>query len=52
MKERGLKNVPVVDEDSRPIGLLHARDILQVLLNESEDEETLLRDYVMGIGYR
>ena len=52
MKERGLKNVPVVDEDSRPIGLLHARDILQVLLTESEDEETLLRDYVMGIGYR
>lgn len=51
MKERGLKNVPVVDEDSRPIGLLHARDILQILLNESEDEEILLRDYVMGIGY-
>lgn len=52
MKEGGLKNVPVVDQDSRPLGLLHARDILQVLLNESEDEEAVLRDYVMGVGYR
>jgi CBS domain-containing protein len=52
MKGRGLKNVPVVDQDSRPLGLLHARDILQVLLSESESDEALLRDYVMGVGYR
>ena len=52
MKVRGLKNIPVVDRDSHPLGLLHARDILQVLLNESEDEEAMLRDYVMGVGYR
>jgi CBS domain-containing protein len=52
MKERGLKNVPIIDEDSRPVGLLHARDILQILLNETEDEAVLLRDYVMGVGYR
>ena len=32
MKARGLKNVPVVDDASRPLGLLQARDILQVLL--------------------
>ena len=51
MKERKLKNIPVVDKDSRPIGVLHARDILQVLLKESQDEESMLRDYVMGIGY-
>jgi CBS domain-containing protein len=51
MKERKLKNIPVVDEDSRPIGVLHARDVLQVLLEESQDEESMLRDYVMGIGY-
>lgn len=51
MKERKLKNIPVLDQDSRPIGVLHARDILQVLLEESEDEESMLRDYVMGIGY-
>jgi CBS domain-containing protein len=51
MKERGLKNIPVVDQDSRPLGVLYARDILQVLLKESEDEEAMLRDYVMGVGY-
>jgi CBS domain-containing protein len=51
MKGRKLKNIPVVDQDSRPIGVLHARDILQVLLNEAQDEESMLRDYVMGIGY-
>lgn len=52
MKKRSLKNVPVVDQDFRPLGLLHARDILQVLLNDSEYEESILRDYVMGVGYR
>lgn len=52
MKARGLKNVPVVDPTLRPLGLLHARDILQVLLDETGSEEALLRDYVMGIGYR
>lgn len=52
MKERDLKHVPIVDAESRPLGLLHARDILQVLLKESENEDALLRDYVMGVGYR
>jgi CBS domain-containing protein len=52
MKARGVKNIPVVDSNSRPVGLLHARDILQVLLTGSKDEEAMLRDYVMGVGYR
>jgi CBS domain-containing protein len=51
MKDRKLKNILVVDKDSRPVGVLHARDILQVLLEDSEYEESLLRDYVMGVGY-
>jgi hypothetical protein len=33
------------------VGVLHARDILQVLLDESKVEESMLRDYVMNIGY-
>lgn len=52
MKERRLKNIPVADAASIPIGVLNARDALQVLLTGAEQEETLLRDYVMGIGYR
>jgi CBS domain-containing protein len=51
MKERGLKNIPLVDQDSRPIGVLNARDALEVLLDEAEYEEGLLRDYVMCVGY-
>jgi CBS domain-containing protein len=51
IRERSLKNIPVAGWDSCPLGVLNARDILQVLLRESEDEEAMLRDYVMGIGY-
>lgn len=52
MKARGLQHVPVVDEDGKPIGILHARDVLQSLLGQVKDEEALLRDYVMNVGYR
>lgn len=52
MKSRDLKSVPVVDTDGCPIGVLNARDALGVLLREVADEESLLRDYVMGVGYR
>ncbi len=52
MKVRQLKNIPVAAENLKPIGVLNAGDALQALLKEEEDEESLLRDYVMGIGYR
>lgn len=51
MKERGLKNIPVVGQDSRPIGVINARDVLEVLLEEVEYEELLLREYVTCVGY-
>lgn len=52
MKEHGLMHIPIVDHEHRPLGVLGARDALQALLGEVEQDETLLRDYVMGIGYR
>lgn len=52
MKEKGFLHIPIVDRDNRPVGLLNARDALQALLGEVEHEEALLRDYVIGIGYR
>jgi len=52
MKERILLNIPIVGENLRPLGVITARDALFTLLGESEHEESLLRDYVMGIGYR
>lgn len=51
MQSRGLKNVLVTDADGRPLGVLNARDALGVLLQGAQDEESLLRDYVMGVGY-
>lgn len=51
MKERRLKNIPIVDEDVRPLGVLNARDALETLLEEVEHEEVLLREYSMCVGY-
>lgn len=52
MNEGGLKNIPITDQGSRPIGVLNARDALEGLLHDVEDEGSFLRDYVMGVGYR
>lgn len=52
MKERHIKNIPVTSQDSRPIGVLNARDVLEVLMDEAEYEEALMRDYVMSVGYQ
>lgn len=52
MRARSLKNIPFMDQYSRPVGILNARDMLQALLKESVNEEAIMRDYVMGVGYR
>lgn len=52
VKQRGLKNIPVVDRDMVPLGVLNAKDMVRALLEDTEHEELLLRDYVVGIGYR
>ena len=52
MKESGLQRLPLVDQFRKPIGIIYARDALENLLCEVEDEESLLRDYVMSVGYR
>jgi CBS domain-containing protein len=52
MKERHLKNIPVVDGDNRPLGVLTARAVLRVLLSDAEYEEAQMVDYVKGVGYR
>jgi CBS domain-containing protein len=52
MKEKKLLHVRIVGNDLRPLGVINARDALLVLLEGAEYEEGLLRDYVVGIGYR
>jgi CBS domain-containing protein len=51
MKERGFVHVPIVDQGFNPLGVINARDALQVLLGDVEYDVSFLRDYVMGIGY-
>jgi CBS domain-containing protein len=46
-----LRCIPVLDEAGRPQGVVHARDVARALLDEVTNEELLLRDYVLGIGY-
>ena len=48
MKRHGFLHIPVIDRDSRPLGVLNARDAFQALLEEVEDEESLVLEYIMG----
>lgn len=52
MKESGITHVPVIDENNVPIAVLNAKDTLHELLKDAQYEEALLKDYVVGIGYR
>jgi CBS domain-containing protein len=52
MNSRTLPCAPILDEDGRAQGVLHARDVAIALLDEVTYEELLLRDYVMGVGYQ
>jgi len=52
MKARDLKNIPLVDDDQRPVGMLTARAVLRVLLGDAEDAEAQMVGYVAGVGYR
>ncbi len=52
MQKRGLVHIPVIDEQRKPLGVVNSHDALRALLAEEAYEESLLRDYVMGVGYR
>jgi CBS domain-containing protein len=52
MNSRTLPCAPIVDDDGRAQGVLHARDVAIALIEEVNYEEILLRDYVMGVGYQ
>ena len=52
LNARSLRCAPILDNEGRPQGVVHARDIARALLDEETHEEELLRDYVMGVGYQ
>ena len=51
MHRHGLVHMPVLDTNQRPVGVVNARDALRALVAEGEYEQSLLFDYVMGVGY-
>jgi CBS domain-containing protein len=51
MKSKSLKGIPIIDAERRPIGLVLARDALEMLLSEAEHEGELLKEYVNSVGY-
>jgi len=52
MSARKLQNMPVLGEDSRPVGVLDIRDVLKVLFEQEEYQGRLLSNYVAGVGYQ
>jgi CBS domain-containing protein len=52
MAKHGFVHIPVVDEHCRPLGVVNARDALRALMTEEKYEASLLRDYIMGVGYQ
>jgi CBS domain-containing protein len=51
MKERGFVHVPIVNQESKPVGVINARDAFEALMGDVENEVSFLRDYITGIGY-
>lgn len=48
----GLKNIPVVDNNYKPIGVINVHNVLKMLLEDAQYDEKLLFNYVMGLDYR
>jgi CBS domain-containing protein len=52
MVAHGLQNVPVLGQDSKPLGVLDIRDAMKALFEQEEFQEHMLANYIAGIGYR
>ena len=52
MEKLGLTHIPVVGDDFKPSGVVNAGDALRAMVVDQKYDAALLRDYVMGIGYR
>lgn len=52
MAMRNLQNIPVLDDATRPLGILDIRDAMNALFEQEEQVERMLSDYVTGVGYR
>jgi CBS domain-containing protein len=51
MKNIGVRQIPILDEKSKPLGIVYAVDAIHALLGEAQNREQMLHDYVMSVGY-
>lgn len=51
MQTHDLVHMPILNARQRPVGVVNARDALRSLVAADEYEQTLLIEYVMGVGY-
>lgn len=51
MAQRRLQNLPLLDADRRPVGILDIRDALEAIVQLEEDQDQLV-NYISGVGYR
>ena len=51
MKNTGVRQIPILDENSKPLGIVYAVDAIHALLGEAQNREQMLHDYVMSVGY-
>ncbi len=52
MHARGLVHILLLGPGKQALGVVYARDGLRALLAAGNQEEALLRNYVMGVGYQ
>jgi signal-transduction protein with cAMP-binding, CBS, and nucleotidyltransferase domain len=52
MAAQSLQNIPVLDQDLTPLGVLDIRDAMKTLFEQEAYQERLLVNYVAGIGYQ
>ena len=52
MEKSSFVHIPIVDENLKPCGVVNTGDALRALMADEKYEAALLRNYVMGIGYR
>lgn len=51
MSESNLNAIPIVSDDNKPLGVISSKCVLVRLLATSRNEESLMRDYISGMGY-
>lgn len=52
MVQQRLQNLPLIDLDHKPVGMLDIRDALEAILRNEERQEIELINYIAGSGYR